>query len=191
MADTLGILNLLRYRGYVYDQETGLYYLQSRYYDPEIGRFLNADDFLLIGEILGNNIFVYCFNNPMACVDPYGQFPLRTEITNPNAMLYKNGFIYWGDFPWDEDGELKDTFVKKAPKRYSEMEEVGYVHLVDGACDVYSGVEDITKGFGLVLVPCPTPIEDIKGVGLMTYGVLELVGGITKIVIGIIRGNTR
>ena len=45
LANTLGQINPLRYRGYVYDTETGLYYLQSRYYDPEIGRFLNADAF--------------------------------------------------------------------------------------------------------------------------------------------------
>ena len=45
MASTLGQINPLRYRGYVYDSETGLYYLQSRYYDPEVGRFLNADAF--------------------------------------------------------------------------------------------------------------------------------------------------
>ena len=44
MADTLGKLNPFRYRGYVYDAETGLYYLQSRYYNPETGRFINADN---------------------------------------------------------------------------------------------------------------------------------------------------
>ena len=44
MAGTLGKLNPFRYRGYVYDTETGLYYLQSRYYNPETGRFINADN---------------------------------------------------------------------------------------------------------------------------------------------------
>ena len=56
MASTLGTINPLRYRGYVYDQETGLYYLQSRYYNPEMGRFINADAFNSTGQgILGNN----------------------------------------------------------------------------------------------------------------------------------------
>jgi RHS repeat-associated protein len=41
---SIGYLNPIRYRGYYYDSETGLYYLQSRYYDPELGRFINADD---------------------------------------------------------------------------------------------------------------------------------------------------
>ena len=62
MADT----NPLRYRGYVYDQETGFYYLQSRYYDPSIGRFINADSYASTGQgIVGCNMFAYCNNNPI------------------------------------------------------------------------------------------------------------------------------
>ena len=60
-------------RSYVYDDETGLYYLQSRYYDPEIGRFINADVFTSTGQgLLGNNMFAYCNNNPVNYVDPSG-----------------------------------------------------------------------------------------------------------------------
>ena len=59
LATTLGVLNPLRYRGYVYDSETGLYYLQSRYYDPQIGRFINADQFASTGQgFLGYNMFL-------------------------------------------------------------------------------------------------------------------------------------
>ena len=62
MADA----NPLRYRGYVYDQETGFYYLQSRYYDPTIGRFLNADGYASTGQgIIGHNTYTYCLNNPI------------------------------------------------------------------------------------------------------------------------------
>jgi len=74
MASTLGQYNPLRYRGYVYDQETGLYYLQSRYYDPGIGRFINWDSWVATGQgLLGNNMFAYCGNNPVMRVDPTGQ----------------------------------------------------------------------------------------------------------------------
>jgi RHS repeat-associated protein len=70
---TIGNLNPLRYRGYVYDTESGLYYLQSRYYDPEIGRFLNADILISTGQgLLGNNMFAYCTNNPVNFWDPAG-----------------------------------------------------------------------------------------------------------------------
>ena len=66
LASTLGAHNPLRYRGYVYDPETKLYFLQSRYYDPELGRFVNADAFASTGQgILGNNMFAYCGNNPV------------------------------------------------------------------------------------------------------------------------------
>ena len=64
---------------YVYDTETGLYYLQSRYYDPEIGRFINADAFAATGQgVLGNNMFAYCGNNPVNGYDPTGH--LRFDV---------------------------------------------------------------------------------------------------------------
>jgi len=73
----LALHNPLRYRGYVYDRETGLYYLQSRYYNPTIGRFINADTYASTGhDIVGHNMFVYCQNNPTMYRDPNGQFSL-------------------------------------------------------------------------------------------------------------------
>ena len=66
--------NPLRYRGYVYDQETGFYYLQSRYYDPAIGRFINADALTTTGQgFLGYNMFAYCGNNPTVREDSNGK----------------------------------------------------------------------------------------------------------------------
>lgn len=75
LANTVGMKNPYRYRGYRYDTETGLYYLQSRYYNPEWGRFLNADDIVAQpGELLSANMFAYCGNNPVKRVDPDGHF---------------------------------------------------------------------------------------------------------------------
>ena len=71
-ADTIGQLNPFRYRSYYYDNETGLYYLNSRYYDPQTYRFLNADS-QLNNDHLGCNLFIYCGNNPVARVDDNGQ----------------------------------------------------------------------------------------------------------------------
>ena len=80
MASSLGVVNPLRYRGYVYDGETGLYYLQSRYYNPEIGRWLNADGVVAsVGSVHGNNAFAYCFNNPTNMYDPNGLWPKWVE----------------------------------------------------------------------------------------------------------------
>ena len=73
MSGTLAELNPLRYRGYVYDQETGFYYLNSRYYDPLIGRFVGADSIVSTGQGLsGLNNFAYCGNNPVIRKDAAG-----------------------------------------------------------------------------------------------------------------------
>ncbi len=67
LATTLGTLNPFRYRGYVYDEETGLYYLQNRYYSPICGRFINAD------TIFKGNLYAYCGNNPIVLSDDNGK----------------------------------------------------------------------------------------------------------------------
>ena len=79
MADTLGVYNPLRYRGYVYDEETGFYYVSSRYYNPEIGRFINADDIDYLGadgSPLSYNLFAYCMNNSVNRFDVNGNWSL-------------------------------------------------------------------------------------------------------------------
>ena len=79
MADTIGVINPLRYRGYYYDTETELYYLQSRYYSPDLMRFISQDDPVLSndqGEPLGSNLYAYCLNNPVMNVDPSGCFSI-------------------------------------------------------------------------------------------------------------------
>ena len=74
-ASTSARYNPFRYRGYYYDTETGFYYLNSRYYDPELGRFLNADGYINgNGDILGFNMFAYCSNNPVMYKDPSGGY---------------------------------------------------------------------------------------------------------------------
>ena len=66
--------NPLRYRGYYYDDDLDLYYLATRYYDPETCRFVTADSYVSTGQgILGYNRYVYCGNNPVMRVDPVGE----------------------------------------------------------------------------------------------------------------------
>ena len=74
-ASHIANVNPIRYRGYYYDVETGFYYLQSRYYDPEVGRFINADGLVSTGQgVLGYNMYAYCGNNPVNRADPTGEF---------------------------------------------------------------------------------------------------------------------
>ena len=76
-AGSLASVNPLRYRGYYYDAETGFYYLQSRYYDPALGRFINADSYASTGQgFLGYNMFAYCNNNPTHYSDESGLRPM-------------------------------------------------------------------------------------------------------------------
>ena len=77
-SPTTGFINPYTYRGYYYDSDLGLYYLQSRYYDPNICRFINADDESLIianpTALTDKNLFSYCDNNPVMRVDHSGEF---------------------------------------------------------------------------------------------------------------------
>ena len=102
-TSAIGQLNPLRYRGYVYDQETGLYYLQSRYYNPSWGRFINADGYISTGQgIVGNNGFAYCSNTPPIKSDPSG---LWTVSSGWNAALLTPGWGWAAAIAsvWDDD----------------------------------------------------------------------------------------
>ena len=94
--NSLALLNPLRYRGYVYDDETGLYYLQSRYYDPLTGRFLNADSLFdtVSGTPLSTNMFAYCENNSVMRLDLNGSasyyWNKRPSISDKMKECIKN-----------------------------------------------------------------------------------------------------
>ena len=84
MASTLGVDNPFRYRGYYYDTETGLYYLESRYYNPELGRMMSADSLSVLGmsktTLNDKNLYNYCDGNPVGRVDESGTFPVAIFI---------------------------------------------------------------------------------------------------------------
>ena len=87
MADKVNF----RYRGYYYDDETGFYYLQSRYYDPSICRFISADNLGLVSTLAQMpgqlNLYAYCNNNPIMYADPIGEFPLLAIILGGLATI--------------------------------------------------------------------------------------------------------
>lgn len=78
-AQAIRDLNIYLYKGYIYDQETGLYYCHTRYYNPRVGRWISIDDinYLDPGSIGGLNLYAYCGNNPVMYTDGYGTSPTK------------------------------------------------------------------------------------------------------------------
>ena len=84
----IAAVNPFRYRGYFYDEEIGMYYLQSRYYDPETGRFVNGDEPVIVeisNEKTSHNIFTYCENEPILNFDYQGFFVIRRWMVSATA----------------------------------------------------------------------------------------------------------
>ena len=96
---SIGAINPLRYRSYYYDVETGFYYLQTRYYDPQIGRFINADTYSStdLQDFLAFNMFSYCGNNPVSREDSKGQAYCIAvagfAVLSPTILLVGLGII--------------------------------------------------------------------------------------------------
>ena len=139
LAGTLGVLNPFRYRGYVYDEETQWYYLQSRYYDPTTGRFLSADIMLSTGQgVLGHNTYAYCRNNPATKKDINGkededtvdQETMVNEQTYNNTSVSQNIIVIelepWKDELYNAIEELgmkrvRTIMAKTARSKYEEI----------------------------------------------------------------------
>ena len=87
-------MNPIRYRGYYWEEEIALYYLNARYYDPEVGRFISQDSIkYLAPEMLnGINLFVYCLNNPVMAYDPSG----TDAVCVTSYDLANNGLLIVG-----------------------------------------------------------------------------------------------
>ena len=133
---SLATLNPFCYRKYVYDSETGLYCLGSRYYDPEVGRFVNADDtdviFAKPQELGSKNLYAYCDNNPVAREDYAGEFPIPC-IVGAVVGAAVSGFSY----VLTSGGEIDGV----------ELAKSCLVGAVSGALAPLEPVRSIKKGY--------------------------------------------
>jgi len=159
MANTLGAINPLRYRGYVYDTETGFYYLQSRYYNPEIGRFINVDVQLNADAILGYNMFMYCYNNPIMLADSLGTRPISTmTVQEENYARTANGRLersisceYMRETIANEHKEQKAKIYSYAATVYAEaggenkLSKQAVAHVMNNRIGTRSSWTDIEK----------------------------------------------
>lgn len=109
---------IFRYRGYIYDSQTQLYYLQSRYYDPNTGRFINADGYISTGTgMLGHNMYAYCNNNPVMFIDPNGKLLILVLVVIVIVGVFLAGCSSTHDKPYNENDFISDE------KRYNTMDE--------------------------------------------------------------------
>ena len=143
----VGTMNPFRYRGYYFDQESGLYYLNSRYYSPEFGRFISPDDRIDTGAgFVGYNVFAYCGNNPVVFKDPSGRmmvYDLRSEE------------VGWRKKSTEDE-------ATKAEKKGDTTPKEPYGTIAVGG--------ELTAAFGLRVSVGVQLVMDIKGsVGLLFY----------------------
>ncbi len=119
LASTLGTLQPFRYRGYVYDEETGLYYLMSRYYNPRWGRFLNAD------AELNDNLYKYCGNAPVRFIDKDG-FDYIDNLATLNALVSQQADLAQGIPASTFLERIEDATSRNLPYRATMNIKLGF-----------------------------------------------------------------
>jgi len=132
----IGELNPFRYRGYIYDDETGLYYLKSRYYDPITGRFLNADTYTdtETGSPLSTNMFSYCENNHINYIDFDGNW------LSANYKKSKNHITIKIKLPWKD---ISDYYKYQS-----------YAYGIAGIIACFIPEATVSKALGIVFGIC-------------------------------------
>ena len=101
-APTQAVNNPFRYRGYYYDKDLDIYYLNSRYYDQYVGRFISADAYVSTGQgFVGYNMYAYCNNNPVMLVDPHGTYAASISYNIYGSAI--GGFSYGFGISFDDD----------------------------------------------------------------------------------------
>ena len=163
--DCIGDLNPFRYRGYYYDTETGLYYLQSRYYDPEVGRFISTDDisFLDPESINGLNLYAYCADNPIMYTDSTGHAPWWSWLTSGVQLV----------------AGIALCFVPGAQGIGISMIAGGVVGLIMNAVEpevaqLVGGVNSVANGYGAI----------ITGINLVSLGGWASLAGLGLFIVG-------
>lgn len=172
------ISNPFKYAGEVYDQETGLYYLRARYYDPSLGRFINEDN--VEGQVnnpLSMNLYTYCYNSPLAYIDPTGNTAKDFFVGLTNA-LYDN--LMGDQINW----LLRK--VAESNKNYSYDNGIDYYagRVAGDVISMFGGITTISKGINTI----GNSIKTGALVTVLSDGTLALAGG--AIIVGGVAAGT-
>lgn len=162
----IGHINPIRYRGYYYDAETELYYLNSRYYMPVLCRFLNADAYASTGEgLLSNDMFAYCLNNPVNFSDPNGT-RVHHHINGP----YCPG-CGWRSAPWENSNSSTNTNQNQNQKPSSN-------------CSV---IADVVKSTSSTIATTTADYVIVKGIESLSYKSFVPITNFTNVSTGTIK----
>lgn len=159
--DFIGNINPIRYRGYYYDTETNLYYLTSRYYDPETGRFISPDHigYALIGALEPNglNFYAYCMNKPIIYSDPEGTIVGSALAFGVIGLMALFGLFVVYEF---------ETTYHSIENAYNGLTDVisDAINSVDTSNDIDIAMPDVSIGVVERRKPNPLP-PGIKGQG--------------------------
>jgi RHS repeat-associated protein len=206
MANTIGAANPFRYRGYYYDTETGLYYLNTRYYDPAVGRFLNLDGLFSTGQgVLGFNMFAYCANNPATYTDAFGTkhdvSGGRDENPNPIASLLREVAVMlatskpsastlsltvsytWQDLAIDFDGEgTLDDAINSSSTSFIYEQSGRSLNAYDVPYIALSNTDEYSQYLGCIVLVW----DNDKGYGFYAvFGDLGTPAGMGEVSVGL------
>ena len=184
-GDLLKELNPIRYRGYYYDTETGYYFLQTRYYNPQWRRFINADSLFIAGDdvLNGSNMYAYCNGNPVMYCDPSGMGPILDFLSGfvsqvqdlIDDLMGARGQIGMF-FGWASD------LLFTLSRGFEAFEKI--------AVNLTPFVEGISRGADWFASLFPKPSEDDTSLGGALLGVISLLPGMMNGFEGIYRFNS-
>ncbi|MBO5211837.1 MAG: DNRLRE domain-containing protein [Clostridia bacterium] len=184
----IGTINPIRYRGYYYDNETGFYYLQSRYYDPNICRFINADGYVSTGQgVLGYNMFAYCNNNPVMGFDPLGEWTFSVNWSFSAFLI--GGATYSFALAYDSTGNFALQTTKADVFKKSSGGTFGLASIGFEKSYSYTKFKTIDSLNGIALnaggsLPVCGPVS-ISGEAISPLDEPDLVGGSVGVGIGL------
>ena len=181
--------NPFRYRGYYYDSDTQLYYLQTRYYNPANGRFLNGDS-ALYNSILGFNLYAYCLSNPINGIDPCGKCVHRLDFWNDcdacGGRTIKDKYNEFKTGITDAFYEIKSYVSNKLNDVKSlisnKLNDVKSL-ISNEVINVTSSILDFVNDKLLPTVTSKAFLNKVDGVVCIVGGIATVIGGVCSLVI--------